>query len=285
MKYNTVVGVWDSSFVPPSLGGILTFIENICVVKKIYNVDICRIYALGTQNPLLSLFNEFSDISGLHFVEKRESFLRRDFPKTLFWPTYHANFTIDNTILIQSFFKKYKYIPYLSIKEKHSIWVNNIFNKYVKNKIPVIVHLKNNPNCTHCSNARFQEWFQFFKSIVPNKQIIFLLIGNDEVPSQIEKLPNVVLTNRLNSTLAQDLACILNGKLFMGTASGPCNMALFSKTPYIIFKDPEHHTQGMRKEMGDKDQYIFAQSDQFLYRRKQTFAFLSSTFHNWYSRI
>ena len=125
-------------------------------------------------------------------------------------------------------------------------------------------------------------WFQFFQKYSGNSKIQFILIGDDEIDQRIQALPNVCRTRDFGSYIITDLGFIQCADYFMSMASGPCNMALFSKTPYLILKDPDHHTLEMKKEIGDKDQYIFAQKNQYIIREYQSAELLQTYFQKWF---
>ena len=73
--------------------------------------------------------------------------------------------------------------------------------------------------------------------------------------------------------------------MFLGMASGPCNVAIFSKIPYAIYKNPDHHSKEMKRELGTKDHFSFAGSYQKIYRMKETEANLREHFFSIYDHL
>lgn len=161
----------------------------------------------------------------------------------------------------------------------------NFIRRYCLPRLPVVLHLKNDPNHQHCSNADFYAWLNFLDNCHKQYDVTFIFIGNEEVTQQIRSLPNVLISKDLNSNLSLDLALIQLSFMFMGIASGPCNMAVFSDTPYVIYKDPDHHTEEMKKELGDSDHFSFATPLQKILRVSQTSESLMSEFDYFYNRI
>jgi hypothetical protein len=139
----------------------------------------------------------------------------------------------------------------------------------------VSVHLKNvRPGFSEESNFSVSVWRQFFEETADNEDLKFVVIGEDELPGAITKMPNVILGTSLDLTLGQQLA--LTGRCigFMGTASGVCTAANFSRIPYVIFKHPSHHTEEMKNELGGSDRFDFALHGQLMRRVVPTTATL-----------
>ena len=81
-------------------------------------------------------------------------------------------------------------------------------------------------------------------------QRVAALVGNEDVDNRITELPNVLLSRNFQSNISRDLAIIQISCAFMGMASGPCNMAIFSEIPYVIYKNPDHDAEQMALELG-----------------------------------
>ncbi len=58
------------------------------------------------------------------------------------------------------------------------------------------------------------------------------------------------------------MALIELSSAFMGMSSGPCNMAILSDKPYLIWKHPEHHKEEMGREFQGHKQFVFANEHQ-----------------------
>ena len=149
-------------------------------------------------------------------------------------------------------------------------WAGRFIAEHVRPKMPVVVHLKNNPREKGCSNADQEAWCDFFMRCAKDYDVLFILIGNEEISDRLKKLPNVLVARDQGSTLSSELALIEQAAIFMGMASGPCNMAIFNDVPYVIYKNPDHHVREMKEEMGDSDRFSFSKPFQKLLRKKET---------------
>ena len=55
-------------------------------------------------------------------------------------------------------------------------------------------------------------------------------------------------------------------------SSGPANVAIYSRSPYLIFKNPGHHKNKMDAELGKNDYFSFALECQKFFREKESLA-------------
>src|SRR5690606_38840519 len=101
---------------------------------------------------------------------------------------------------------RYGQIPPLTFKQKFLNEAKNFLQEHTKSTFPVTVHLKNNPKMPGCSNADFPAWQQFFEHCIHNYPATFFLIGNEPIPHNIQRLPNVVVTQNYNTSLVLDLS-------------------------------------------------------------------------------
>ena len=153
------------------------------------------------------------------------------------------------------------------------------------NKLPVVVHLKNN-NIDTKSNANVDGWLSFFNTCHHERlPVHFILIGNDPHDPRYQQCSNVSLPQTDRGGLLFDLSMIQVCFMFMGMASGPCNMALFSGVPYLIWKHPDHHTQEMDREFQGHSQFIFANEYQKFMREWDTADSLIREFKTLYARL
>ena len=148
-----------------------------------------------------------------------------------------------------------------------------------------MIHLKNATHEQSQSNANFGEWAAFLKVCTSRYDVKFILIGNERLPDQIRRLPNVIVSQDLGSSLARDLALVQTACAFMGMASGPCSVAIFSDIPYLIYKHPDHHQEEMAQELGDGQRFSFATPAQKILREFETNKILMSEFTRLYSQI
>lgn len=315
-----LLGIWDLNKAPLSLGGMLILVEELkmqCIVHGANGADICiigdtanlrpiyRIQVNGDvatlsegeglkHQPLLSVFLNMKGINTCYScktIAELQKFINAK-PYTT-WPEFTERGIVGHrygsTMFIQKFHDENGFIPYLSCKDEQGRfqlrWAINFIEENVTQCIPIVVHLKNNPNDQVCSNADFSAWLGFFKACYQRYDATFILVGNEEIDQKIRKLPNVVVTRELGGNLARDLALIQMAFIFMGMMSGPCNMAVFSNTPYIIYKNPGHSSEKMRLELGDNDRFSFATPFQKVLRIFETSNSLMSEFTYLYVRL
>lgn len=313
-----ILGVWDISITQPGLGGLLIFVEELKmqqIIEKAEYIDLCFVgdvsqtlsmrKVCGTDRLFTPLSTEdckgspiLTALLGLEcidlcyqcssFENLQEFVLNSSYHYTL-WPSVGEqgilNYDYGNTLFLKKFFKDYSFIPYLSCREELARWAMGFLQSYVFPSMPVVIHLKNNPNEENCSNANFDEWFSFFRACNLHYDVKFILIGNEEIDKRIHNLPNTILARDFGSNLSRDLALIQTACIFMGMASGPCQMALFSDVPYVIYKNPDHHAKEMQLEMGREDQFPFASSLQKVLRVFETQENLMSVFDFLYTNV
>lgn len=296
-KQKRIMGIWDLQTAPLSLGGLLILIEELQIQRIIHSIDHVDIGIVSDKsnprlinNDLISALKNMESVDAYYMTDKIEE-LRKLIASCAYltWPLMSekgiASHNYDSTMAIQLFYLQKGYIPYLSCKRNSLEWAMNFIRGYCLPRMPIIVHLKNNPNHQHCCNANFNAWLNFFNNCHKQYDVTFILIGNEEVIQQIRELPNVLIAKDFNSNLSRDLALIQASSMFMGTASGPCNMAVFSDIPYVIFKDPDYHTEEMKKELGDSDHFSFAAPLQKILRVQQTSKRMMSEFDYFYTRV
>lgn len=171
----------------------------------------------------------------------------------------------DSTGAIQAFFARTGSIPRLSVTEELLSWAKSYLEEKSGGGLPVAVHLKNNPNASGQSNANLSSWRSLFGS-EDGRNAHFFLVGDEVTNTAFSNLPNVTVAQRDGVRLPGYLALIQAAKLFMGMMSGPANIALFGETPYVIFKNPDHHRREMALELGNADRYSFALTSQRVLR-------------------
>ena len=207
----------------------------------------------------------------------------------ILWPPGNEQHLISHkygsTIFVQKFFAERGFIPHLSCKNDLLRWATSFTDQYVTPSLPVVVHLKNNPNLKGCSNANFKSWYNFFLSCYGQYDVRFILIGNEPIDPQITHLPNVLVARDWESDLSRDLALIQTSYIFMGMSSGPCNMALFSDIPYVIYKNPDHDVEEMELELGTNIRFPFATPVQKFLRIFETPQGLMSEFTGLHGHI
>lgn len=315
-KKKRIMGIWDSTTQPISLGGLLILIEELQILRTIHGVDfadigvICEETYLRSINleqakkNLVTLVNNniqddrllifvLKNIKGVdacyltNTVEKLKKFI--NLHSYLTWPMISEKGIVshryESTLFVQQYYREEGSIPYLYCKDDSVEWARNFITRYCLPRMPIVVHLKNSPNQQHCSNADLGAWLDFLNNSHKSYDTVFILIGNEEATQRMRNLPNVLISKDFNSNLSRDLALIQMSFMFMGTASGPSTMAVFSDTPYAIYKDPDHHAEEMKDELGDSNHFAFAKPLQRILRVFQTRESLMTEFDYFYSHI
>ena len=298
-----LMGVWDLSLSYMSIGDLLILIEELKILsnKKILSesFDIAvigqpesvglthrfdgRPWILITDKDNFQSSSLISMLMGLEGVERcyffqttaaLGRFLDSNSNQYFLWPELQSGGSVDHqygyTLFIQDYYRKAGHIPFLYCKSDLIRWAQGFIREHADQKLPIAVHLKNKIRPSgkpDWYNARFDQWHLFFTSAQNRFDAKFILIGNEPIPSEIRNLSNVVISMEHGGNLIRDLALIQTSAAFMGVASGPCQVAMFGKTPYVIYKNPEHHVERMYEELGDLDRYIFALPMQKFFRR------------------
>lgn len=274
--------IWDARRLPLLVGYQLLFAEQLLIQQKLYDVRAVHVYVRGASFKQKPLFSHFSHITNCTFIESLGEVQKGKSEASVFWNPFSSKEKAENlpdtTLYIQRFYKEKGYIPHLAMKKELVDWAKKFYKTKIKNKLPVVVHLKRNAKNGEQSNADLTQWYNFFKRSLQFSDIKYILIGNEAVSEDIESLPNVLFAQKHGSNLAKDLALIQTAYFFMGMASGPCNMAILSDVPYVIFKDPKHHTEEMKRELGNKDHFVFAEKNQNFIRKHHTTVMLMDYF-------
>lgn len=161
---------------------------------------------------------------------------------------------------------KFDKLPVLSWKQ--SI-LDIALSLYKKSPRPVFaVHLKNQKKAPEESNASLKDWHRFFSAF---QNMHFFLLGEDPISTEILSLQNVTKINQKDYPLSVQLALCSLCDGFIGMSSGLANAAILSATPYAIFKHPFHHMDEMKEEFGDRDFFSFAQPQQKVYRKEDSY--------------
>lgn len=300
-----ILVVWNLDLNPLSIGGLLILFVEIQIQQiknNIKSVELCIIgRGLGTYKSyvinnyflleiektidlhlierfkFLSIISDFSNLSKIHLVENLSGFFTQfsEFQNQfIFWPSIKEISKLEkicpSTKLAQRFYGKNHFIPTIVCHGDSLHWAEKFLLNFVYPAKPVIVHLKNNTSERKCSNANFDAWYGFLKYFSNDNKYKFVLIGNEPVDDKIVSLPNVIISRDYGSNLPRDLALITQGSFFLGMSSGPCNVAIFSKIPYVIYKNPDHDVEQMNEELGEKNSFVFSTSSQKFSRSFET---------------
>ncbi len=313
-----IAGIWELARSGGSLGTLLILLEELEIQRRIYGADrvdvhivrdarrvidaMSRRQAADFQWPstgnaaipasIVAAVRGMSGIAECHVWSDSISVqraMRRVTSNCVMWPNPEmllgGGHNYDSTLVIQEYFERKGEIPRLSVNTKALTWADAYLREKAGGRWPVAMHLKNNPSALGQSNANMASWLSFISHCARKHPVQFVLIGDDTPDPRLRDFPNVTIGKDDYVTLVGHLALIQTAGMFMGMMSGPANMALFGKNPYVIFKNPDHHAQEMMMGMGDHDRYRFALEHQRVLRAWDTPGSLIAAFENCYGRV
>ena len=162
------------------------------------------------------------------------------------------------------------------IRKRNSLnlnWKSTILAKSKKirkkfKKTLITLHLKyTKPYKEKESNISPSFWNKFFDLFKNKTSIDFLILGDDESYKKIRKRPNVFWAKKMKISLDTQLCLISFSNQFLGMASGISGAAMLSNRPYLIFKNKNHHSTQMKKEI-KKNKTFFAKEKQYIFLEK-----------------
>lgn len=292
-----VVAVWDTSRGPVTLGGLLLLLQELAMLGQYVGATRGELCFLGVPEGEIAFppegWFELSEGTGPHhpLIELALSsavpdacFLCRDreglaalaasAEPALLWPDYSCDVTAGygygTTLYVQRLYARMNRLPFLAWRGEGVAWADSLLKQRVWPRVPIASHLRNGPAIEGPGKANLEAWETFFKAVANSYDVCFVLVGSDDLPPRFEALPNVVIANNHGGSPARDMALIHRSAAFMGTASGPCQAAMFGGKPYAIFKHPDHHADEMREELGDADRHSFAGEGQSFLRVLET---------------
>ena len=291
MKHERVIAVWNTFGARNNFGSMLIFLAELEATTNNFKiVDVACIGLNNNPSLFLSVMRFFSRVNNILFFSDQSEFAKySSHLETEHWLNIVDNFKLsscnESTLFLQNIYKANKDSRRLNIPEYLRPEVDLWLNKYCDGYKPVVVHLKNNPNDLQ-SNANFESWSNFFLHVLNKKyKVKFNLIGNDEIDKRVSNLSNVIVTKENGGNTELDIALVLSAFLFLGMSSGPCNAAIFSDVPYIIWKHPEHHAEEMNRELKDNNSFSFSSENQLFFREYDELQSLIENFEAMYLNI
>jgi len=286
-----IVGFWDLNKARTRLGSLLTFQEELLQLKELINADKIDLYfccsRITEKKEFLTTISKLNPYLGLlNFIEDHREF--DEGKNDYVWPdsknTSRTSYA-ESYLAVQDFWNQTgKLFPLKSpgiIIKLAQDWLSS----YAGKEIAISIHLKNNPR-DQKSNANQEAWFEFMENCYQNNMPVeFVLIGNDNIDLKICSLPNVVVSKDHGGDLGLDMALIELSSAFMGMSSGPCNMAILSDKPYLIWKHPGHHKEEMAREFQGHNQFVFANEYQKFMQDWDTFENIQREFSNLFRHI
>lgn len=294
-----VLGWWDKTLSGATIGTLLIFLAECGLVAKLCDASIVDIavdaQSHGIKNISIGEWrcldaNECDDavlsvLAGIESVDKVFACggdagfqaLGSQLSNThKIWPLAGRcglPAPYDTTKYVQALWMEVGRFAPLEFRPHIRKWADEAIRSQFGKRPTVGLHLKNAPHqgAGFLSMADESSWCEFLSMANDQYEVGFLLLGDDPVEKRILKLPNVALAREIGAEcFGQHLALLGQCAGFMGMMSAICNMALFSDTPYAIFKNPDHHRDEMLMEIGIEDHYPFATQQQKVFRINET---------------
>jgi len=262
----TIIGVWNLKEAGSRLGPLLIFQEELLLQREVLKARTIKVnFQLGETHVSLSYLASTAQLNpflgSIHFVEDTDNALAMGSEKdSFYWPPpdiYSRSSYSESTLAVQELWHKTGKLVNLEsppcIQKQAREWLN----EYVGKHAPVVVHLKcTTTDAQNCVDQK--SWLKLFRDCEDkNLPVKFVLIGDDTYDAQFLHCSNVVFTRMHGGSLDLDLALIPMSLFFMGMSSGPCNLAVMSDHPYLIWKHPDHHAGQMEKEL-QEGRFVFA---------------------------
>lgn len=289
----TIFAVWDLEIAGTSMGAFLIFQEELLMYRDIWDVqDIELFFYLGETNVSLSYLASLAQLNpfltAVHFIRDKKDVAHRLPVGEIFqWPSCKLDNNCSyfgSTLHIQKLWEKTQKI--FSLQSPNSL--NILAEKWLKTHVPeghypVSIHLKNN-DVDSQSNANQEEWLKLFKEN-KNLPLKFILMGNEPYDERFSDCSNCVITQSEGGSLEIEFALIQLSLFFMGMSSGPCNIAILSELPYLVWKHPDHHSREMDKELDENGQLVFSNQNQKFIRGIDTFGSLNHELNILYENL
>ncbi len=242
------------------------------------------VYIGQMPEDLKSLISSFKSITEIHQFKSYEEFLNwpayfndKSNSENFFYPEINqqvSEITYDYDILYKT---EELNREFLELNDSVMNEAENFLNRF-QNKYIVSVHLKNQGNLPNTSNSNQIEWLKFFsksEKIYPN--IRFCVVGHDDLEEYIRESQNVVIVKDSINSFAVHLGVMALSSAFLGMSTGPCNYVIFSKKPYLIFKNYNHHRDLIQKSL-DKKRLFFSSNAQIFLNVDESEEELSKNF-------
>ena len=276
-----ICAIWDIQKAGSGLGSLLLFQEELLLYREILKFEGIDLFFLtGSKKVSFSYLASIAQlnpfIQSIHILKDIGNIRNDQIQQGCFlWPSTKIDEKFsyqESTLHIQTLWKQkgnliaFECPP--DVKEKAVSWMQS----HIPSECyPVSIHLKNSTQNKQ-SNANQAEWLKFFKDCrYKELPVIFILIGDDPYDTSFGDCPNCIITKNHGGSLELDLSLVQNSLFFMGMSSGPCNIAILSELPYLIWKNPDHHAKEMARELNKNGQFPFSNDRQMLLRQNDCF--------------
>jgi hypothetical protein len=289
-----VVGKWDTRTRTPQLGAVLILAAELRMLHQSAGVVAASLAFIGRGGQgnapalpraggMAALVESLTSIARCFAcrdeAEAATLAVGIDPAPVAFWPPANMGGPDhhESMEILQDMHELTGALPRIDFREQAMRRGRDLLDRLAPSGPRVAVHLKMTaPGVRGTSNADMPAWAEFFS--LAQRQATFVLVGEDPVPDSIRRLGNVVVARELGATAVDQLCCVRLCDMFMGMASGPCQIAIFGPKPYAIFKNPEHHAPEMRRQMRRAHGFSFSLPTQLLLRESESAALLSSVF-------
>jgi len=259
LKTAALTGFWDLSVEQPSLGGLLVLRQELEMLAESRRADSIDLIVNGHEPSFLhdALRSTF------RWNIREGSDLADSWPPSS--ERTSSGFTYGSFARVLRLWKQTSLRPRLRWPES----LLTATQKKIAPWLPLIsVHLKwTSPFRPEKSNAEPQEWRSFFAA---NAKRRFLVLGDESPREATSGLKNVTLAHELGLSLAEQLCSVTLSQGFLGMSSSFCQCAIFSRIPYAVFKHPSHHAHEMTVELGESEDWAFAETRQKMWLTRAT---------------
>lgn len=301
-----IIGHWDLDRVKISLGGAITFTEELASLSSLYGGSKSSLFFTGrlagplapdnrkqmpsagihrfhskNSPPMIAALLALAELNSCHYSSNFLQIIPIMGLNSILWSASPGGASTAGRgamLYLQDFYDRHGRVPRLRFKQS---LLNNVIrwiDTRIPGRYPVTVHMKKSGPSRSQSNAHWPEWRKFLQLASQNRKMAFILIGNDPVPADIELIPNVITAKREGLSLAQELALVTSSYFFMGMSSGPGQAAVLSDVPYVLYKHPAHHRGAMDRELQGGARLRFSTAQQRFRREPETAASLMREF-------
>jgi len=265
-----------------TLGGLLTLRCEIEMICKCLNIENGQLTLLinnklneAKAHKILS-----AATSNSRYIQSRVKYGTADDPESQSYP-----FPFINRMRVPSYYSTLRVAELSSALQvkPYLCWNSNISKENLcdTNSLPlefIAVHLKNSPNNLE-GTANPKYWNPILERVLELTPYPIFFTGDDDYSSFLFDSDRVFNLSDLDIPLEDQLFLIGSAVMFIGTASGIAAAAMYSNAPYVIFKDPSHHTSEMNDEMGLASKFPWAASTQKLFRQVPEFEIVKNAFY------
>lgn len=298
---NKILGNWDfySKGTGNGIGDFIIFLQIINMLREPSyieekNIDVCLIsekkkcdgedYKKDSfwKELFISTININPYIKNIYLFNKRKGhkqFIKQNKKEYLIYPI-HKNNTVADMRIITTFYKKKGYIPKLETRQIIQTKIIRFLSKYYKNKKPIIINIRQGTK-ERARNTNIKEITKFIKHYKNKEEYIFVIIcTKQEIPYELRKLKNVIISKDYFEDVEYDLALIENSYLSIFPSGGMSTYAMFTNTPMIMYGE---HIDSKYSDSFKKGKFVplnFLGKHQRMYYGKETSEWLIQEFEN-----